>query len=410
MNYTISIANDVLSGEVTLDGSKSISNRVLVIQALTEGDFEIKGLSTSDDTNALLAALKSKEPLKDVGAAGTTMRFLTAYYALQKGEWILTGSERMKQRPIGILVDALGHLGADIQYLEGEGCPPLKIQGGTLKGGKVRMSAGVSSQYLSALLMIAPVLKEGLVLELEGQLVSRPYLMMTLNVMHYFGIEYSFEGNIITIAPQAYIARNFVVEADWSAASYYYGMAVLSSTANIYLKGLHKESLQGDRVLVEMMETLGIKSEFTEEGVRLSKAGELPQTFQYNFMECPDLAQTLAVACAGARIPAIFDGLITLSIKETDRTAALRDELAKFGVVFQGEGDHWEMTVEQANFEAKKRITIATYHDHRMAMAFAALALKYKGGLIIENAMVVTKSYGNFWEDLKQVGEWEIHD
>ncbi len=408
MDIQIAIKNTHLEGEITLDGSKSISNRVLIINALTKDNFNIKGLSTSDDTKALQKALANPQAIKDVGAAGTTMRFLTAYFALQEGTWTLTGSERMKQRPIAILVDALRNLGADISYLEGKGCPPLRINGKKLKGGTVKMSASVSSQYLSALLMIAPVLEKGLVLELEGRLVSRPYLMMTLNIMAYFGIRYQFEGNRIQIAPQAYQARDFVVEADWSAASYYYGMAVLAPSAHIYLKGLHKKSLQGDAVLVEMMQQLGVKSEFTDEGVHLQKTGTLPESFHYNFVECPDLAQTLAVACAGAGIPAIFDGLITLSIKETDRTAALRDELAKFGVLFQGEGDHWELEPNKAQFDQEPPNTIHTYHDHRMAMAFAPLALKCKHGLMIEDAKVVTKSYGNFWNDLQQLGEWTI--
>ncbi len=393
-------------GAITLDGSKSISNRVLIIKALSGEDFPIQHLSTSNDTVAMQAALNSTDKVKDIGAAGTTMRFLTAYYAALEGaEVILTGTERMKQRPIGVLVDALRTLGADIQYVESEGCPPLAIKGRRLEGGELSIAANISSQFLSALLMIAPTLKKGLILQLEGELVSRPYLMMTLRIMANFGIEYSFEGNTIQIAPQKYLSKPFKVEADWSAASYYYALAALAKgQVDLQLNGLFEKSLQGDAVLAEMMQQFGIVSTFQGEGVRLSKIAKLPQHFHYNFIECPDIAQTLAVVCAGLKTPATLEGLITLSIKETDRTAALQTELSKFHIDFDGKGDSWKLSIPEGHNFPEGVISVDTYHDHRMAMAFAPLVMRLKGGMMIRDKKVVSKSYPKFWEDFSRLG------
>lgn len=402
MQYLISTKKQPINGTITLDGSKSISNRALIIRALCDSNFDIAQLSTSDDTKAMLGALTQQKTTIDVGAAGTTMRFLTAYFALQKGEWLLTGSERMKQRPIGVLVEALQQLGASIEYVESSGCPPLKIIGKALEGRKVSMSAGVSSQYLSALLMIAPVLKNGLQLALIGDLVSKPYLMMTLRLMEYFGVQHEWLGNRIAIAPQHYNSKNFVVESDWSAASYPYALVALSESADLYLNGLQPNSLQGDSVLPEIMAHFGVKTSFTDKGIHLSKQGDVCTHFDYDFIACPDLAQTIAVVCAGLQVSARFTGLQTLSIKETDRTAALRIELAKFGVDFYQKGDAWILK-PKAGKTATLPI-VKTYHDHRMAMAFAPLALRY-GELIIDNPMVVTKSYPNYWEDMASLGQ-----
>ena len=412
MTFTISKKNRKIKGNIKLDGSKSISNRVLIIRALCGEDFEIENLSTSDDSKAMLKALQQTKvgsATIDVGAAGTTMRFLTAYLSNKVGEWILTGSERMKQRPIGVLVDALRALGADIEYLENEGYPPLKVSGKKMEGGVVAIKAGVSSQYLSALLMIAPVLQKGLQLELIGGLVSKPYLMMTLKIMQYFGIESEWVNNqTIFVGAQKYEARPFFVESDWSAASYHYALAAFGTEVDLSLEGLLKKSLQGDSVLPTLMQAFGVKTTYGDKVVHLSKNGEETDGFQYNFVECPDIAQTLAVVCAGLKVKGSFSGLVTLSIKETDRTAALQEELAKFGVAFEEKQvDEWcltfpELTKMTENTEADL-VKVKTYHDHRMAMAFAPLAMRIPA-FVVEDPMVVTKSYPAFWEDLKVLG------
>lgn len=403
MNYLLQSTTQTLSGEIHLDGSKSISNRALIIRALCPNNFDIHHLSTSDDTKALLAGLETSGETIDVGAAGTTMRFLTALCACTPDKTtLLTGSARMKQRPIGILVDALKKLGADISYPENEGYPPLLIKGKKLAGGPLEMEAGVSSQYLSAMLMIAPTLEKGLQLTLVGDLVSRPYLEMTLKLMERFGVKHNWTNNTISIAPQTYQANDFTVEADWSAASYHYALAALADGANIRLNGLFEDSLQGDSALAEMMKPLGIISTFGDGFVDLEKKAATTDFFDYNFLECPDLAQTLAVICAGLKINARFTGLQTLAIKETDRTAALQTELAKINTHFSEENNGWNL-VATDKF-TRKTPTIATYHDHRMAMAFAPLAMVLLNGVSIEDPMVVTKSYGQFYEDLKSLG------
>lgn len=398
-----------IKGVIQLDGSKSISNRVLIIRALSGQNFEIDNLSTSDDTKAMLKALNQAQGTSatiDVGAAGTTMRFLTAYLSNKTGEWILTGSERMKQRPIGVLVDALRTLGADIEYLETEGYPPLKVKGKQMSGGKVAINAGVSSQYLSALLMIAPVLANGLELQLEGDLVSKPYLMMTLRMMKYFGVESQWRNEqSISVGSQAYQGRSFFVESDWSAASYHYALAAFGGVVDLRLEGLLEESLQGDNALVSIMEHFGVETTFGDKVVYLTKVDKAVEEFQYDFVACPDIAQTLAVVCAGLEVKGVFSGLVTLSIKETDRTAALQEELAKFGVLFsEKQEDEWHLGFsKQTISSAAKEVEVKTYHDHRMAMAFAPLAM-CREAFRVENPMVVTKSYPAFWEDLKQLG------
>lgn len=407
--YLVKKATANLKGIIKLDGSKSISNRVLLIQALCKEKFTIHNLSTSDDTQALQKALanKSEQNCIDVGAAGTTMRFLTAYFSLQKGTWTLTGSERMKQRPIGVLVKALQTLGATIEYVENTGYPPLQITGQPkLTGDKVAMTATVSSQYISALLLIAPTLANGLTINLEGQLVSRPYLEMTLRIMEYFGIQHTWIDQTIQVLPQTYQAKDFTVEADWSAASYYYAMAAMSDEVDLALEGLQSNSLQGDSVLAQLMDSLGVATTYTDKGVKLTKKKSTLTHLTYNFISCPDIAQSVAVVCAGLGIPAHFSGLITLSIKETDRTKALQQELAKVGVDFQGDKDVWTISFPTPKVELSTYPipTIKTYHDHRMAMAFAPLAIKLPQGLQILDPMVVTKSYPIFWEDIAKIG------
>ena len=390
-------------GTIVLNGSKSISNRVLIIQALCEEEFEIKNLSSSDDTIALQRALASTESTIDIGAAGTTMRFLTAYFAVFGNQKIvLTGSERMKQRPIKILVDALLELGADVKYLENETCPPLLINAQKVKGGKLNINATVSSQYLSALLLIAPALENGLELTLVGELVSRPYLEMTLNLMSYFGVKSEWKDNTIFIRPQKYKAKSITIEADWSAASYHYGVMAFAEKGKLKLKGLFENSVQGDSVLSSMMEFFGIQTTFLEDGVELSKVGVSGENFEFDFVKCPDLAQTIAVVCAGLKVKGVFKGLQTLAIKETDRTKALQTEFSKMNVSFERVGDAWEIYPE--NIVLDKKISIDTYHDHRMAMSFAPLSMFFDNPMIVNQPNVVSKSYFYYWRDLEELG------
>lgn len=398
-----------LSGEITLAGSKSISNRALIIRALCPVPFDIDRLANAKDTVLLRQLLASDAAIRDAGAAGTTFRFMTAYLSLQPGVQTLTGTERMKQRPIKVLVDALRQLGASIEYLEKEGYPPLRIgpPSGMGANNRISISAGTSSQYISALLMIAPTLPNGLELQLEGKIVSRPYIEMTLSLMGYFGVGHQWEGQVIRIAPQVYQARPFTVEADWSAASYYYALAALAPAATLQLNGVYAGSLQGDAVLSDMMEHLGVHTEFLPEGIRLSKkAGNLPPSFEWDFLQCPDLAQTIAVICAGLGVPGTFKGIETLRIKETDRVAALAAELAKVDVTLT---DHLPQTGQErfsvqgkAGWGAQIPPVFATYEDHRMAMAFAALGLS--GKIRIAEPQVVVKSYPDFWKDLERLG------
>lgn len=409
MTFTLSKPDRTIKGRIRLDGSKSISNRALIIQALCKTSFDIDLLSTSKDTVTLQALLASSEEIRDAGAAGTTFRFMTAYLAMQEGSQILTGSERMKQRPIGVLVDALRQLGAQIEYLENDGYPPLRINGPQLSStNRLAISANVSSQYISALLMIGPTLPNGIELELATNVVSRPYIEMTLNLMAHFGIQYEWKDNLIHVSPQAYQARPYKVEADWSAASYYYAIAAFSSgDLDLQLDGIWEKSVQGDSVLAEMMENFGVQSTFNETGVRLVKSRmQLPPSFEWDFIRCPDIAQTLAVVCAGLGVEGSFTGLETLRIKETDRIAALDNELEKVACYFELEeeksverGQEYYKTSGQAVINAP---TFATYEDHRMAMAFAPLAML--GQIKIEEPMVVVKSYPKFYEDFEKLG------
>lgn len=392
-----------LSATISLDGSKSISNRLLIINALTPIGLDVKGLSTSDDTQTLVKFLKNRPSLMNVGAAGTTMRFLTAFLATHEGNFILTGSERMTERPIGILVTALKSLGANIKYLDKDGFPPLQIVGSRLKGGKVQIPANVSSQYLSALLLIAPSLENGLCLNLSTPVVSEPYLTMTLKILEHYGIIVKRpHPQTISIAAQPFQPRPLRIEADWSAASYYYALAALASTADIKLKGLFPNSLQADSVLPTLMKQFGVTTTFTEEGIHIQKTTvDLPDMFRFDFNSCPDIAQTLVVVCAALKIPAEIEGLSTLQHKETDRTAALKKELDKMGIFFKQKDNRWVLSFLKTRSNLTNIPVFDTYHDHRMAMSFAALAMIYENGVMINNPDVVTKSYPKFWSDLK---------
>ncbi|MEM9990640.1 MAG: 3-phosphoshikimate 1-carboxyvinyltransferase [Bacteroidota bacterium] len=408
MRYRISHPNRTIKANITLNGSKSIANRALIIQALCAEDFQIRQLSNSKDTVTLKALLEqfaqaSTNDSFDAGAAGTTYRFMTAYLALQEGTQLLTGSERMKQRPIGVLADAMNDLGADIEYLEKEGYPPLKINAPHSLGkcSELSIAASTSSQYISALLMIAPTLPNGLNLTLEGKIVSRPYIEMTLNLMQYFGVTHEWEGQTIRIASQTYRAKDFTVEADWSAASYPYLIAAFAEEVDVQLNGLFQKSVQGDAVLVEMMQQFGVQTTFNEQGIHLQKSGQAPTpSFKYDFLRCPDLAQSIAVLCGGLGIPAHFKGLETLRIKETDRIAALQEELAKVEVEVTAIGDEEMQISGKATFNTVP--IFDTYEDHRMAMSFAPLGIF--APIEIAEPMVVVKSYPNYYEHLQTLG------
>ena len=405
MKYQISANKKNITGSINLPASKSISNRALIIHALCYSPYPLHNLSDSDDTKVLAAALNSNTNKFDIGHAGTAMRFLTAFLAKIAGEWEITGSERMQQRPIGILVDALNQLGAKIEYLKNAGCPPLKISGSHLKGETIELDGSISSQYISALLLIAPTVKNGLTLKLTGDITSRSYIKLTLELMAKFGIQYQWEENEIIVPEQHYFPMDFTVEADWSGASYWYQILALVESGEILLENLQLKSLQGDSNIAKWFEQFGVYSTQKKEGVLLSKKENIaPEKLTLGFIENPDMAQTMACLCVAKRIPFNFSGLKTLKIKETDRIAALQNELAKFGAKLT-EPTHGELAWngELDSTIKKENPTIKTYHDHRMALAFAPMALAgfY---LQIEEPMVVTKSYPKFWENLKSVG------
>ncbi len=402
---TIKKSDKKINGTITLPGSKSIANRALIIQALCENDFKIENLSSAKDTRTLIELLASKKTRLDAGPAGTTFRFMTAFLSMKKGTQILTGSERMKQRPIKVLVDALLELGADIEYLENEGFPPLKINSPKNIGNKneIEMEAGISSQYISALLLIAPILKNGLTVHFKGEPVSLPYIKMTLRMMEYFGIKYEEKGNSITVFSEKYIARDFIVEADWSAASYYYAFAAIADKAEIKINGLFENSLQGDSVITEISKSFNIKTEYNNNSIVIKKEKKLiPHSFNYDFTECPDIAQTVAVICGALGIEAEFTGLKTLRIKETDRIEALRIELKKINVEVIPKKIKNKEGLKITGIAKIDSPTFSTYEDHRMAMAFAPLSLLDK--IKIEEPSVVKKSYPDFWKDLKSLG------
>ncbi|HPR30927.1 MAG TPA: 3-phosphoshikimate 1-carboxyvinyltransferase [Prolixibacteraceae bacterium] len=406
MQFTVTAKTKSIKGSIALPASKSISNRALIINALAYSPYPIRNLSDSDDTRVMEKILQSSDtPYFDVGHAGTAMRFLTAFLSKIVGEWHLTGSERMQQRPIKILVDALNHLGAKIEYTNKEGFPPLRILGSNLKGGKLELDGSVSSQYITALLLIAPTLEGGLELSLRNRITSASYIDLTLRLMARFGIDYRWAGSLITIKEQAYKPVPFSVEADWSGASYGYELAALSQDADLLLEGLELDSLQGDCVQAEWFKAFGIVSTQEKNGVRLTrKEVRLPDKYVRNFIENPDIAQTFAVLCVCKGVPFHFTGLETLKIKETDRISALINELAKMGAnLYEPEPGElaWDGQLDETLFFDPKPID--TYHDHRMALSFAPAAL-VNGQIRINDPMVVTKSYPGFWDDLKSLG------
>ena len=392
----------MLETQVSLPLSKSISNRALVINALTDGALPLKKVAKCDDTDVMVAALSSDEACVNMGAAGTAMRFLTAYYSSQPGrEIVIDGTERMRHRPIAVLVDALRACGATIEYAGEECYPPLRISGKKLHGGDITLSASVSSQYISALLMIAPTMEQGLRLTLEGDIISRPYIMMTLSMMRRWGVESEFVGNTITIAPQKYIPIDFEVEADWSAASYWYEIAALSS-GDVSLQGLNSRSVQGDSEILKYFEGLGINTHFNDEMVELEPSPDLVPRLNIDLSDQPDLAQTIVVTSCMLGIPFHITGLSTLKIKETDRLEALRTEMLKLGMVLTIEHDS-ELIWDGTRRPIYEFPVIDTYEDHRMAMAFAPVSI-FIPGIVINNIEVVSKSYPDYWQHLQDAG------
>lgn len=403
-------APQLLRHETALPASKSISNRALIIHALAGGENQPRNISDCDDTAVMVKALAqpTPEPI-DIMAAGTAMRFLTAYWAVQPGTHTLTGTERMKQRPIGILVDALRALGAHIEYVENEGFPPLRISGGAHEGGRLELPGNVSSQYISALLMIGPALNQGLELGLTGDIISRPYIDLTLKLMKDFGAKAEWtDERHINVAPVPYRPIPYYIENDWSAASYWYEMVALTkdAEAEVVLTGLHEDSAQGDSAVRTMFEPLGVQTEFFRRGevpcVRLTRHDAATRHLEYDFTNQPDLAQTLVVACAMRGVSFHFTGLQSLKIKETDRIDALIRELGKLGYPLQ-EARGAELSWNGERTAAEDTPAIDTYEDHRMAMAFAPCCL-VRPEIRINHPQVVSKSYPNYWRHLQAAG------
>jgi 3-phosphoshikimate 1-carboxyvinyltransferase len=422
-NIILTKKSKISNGTVQLTGSKSECNRALIIEALSGGNVRVENMSDAADAVTLAGILRTNEESRtrnqemlagdkleiedsefeiNIGPAGTAMRFLTAYLPLLGDEVTLTGSERMQQRPIGVLVDAMRKLGARIDYEINEGFPPLKIHSGfQQQKNRISIKGDISSQYITALLLIASSLPEGLSLEIEGELTSRPYVEMTLAMLRQAGIQHNWTNNVITIENQPFTETVLLVEPDWSAASYWYAIAALSDEAELFLPGLTSYSLQGDSVITELMANFGITSQFKDGGVHLTKEPKPIFRKIFDLKECPDLAQTVIVVCAALGHEARFTGLETLKIKETDRILALQTELAKIGVKLIEKGQVYKLDCSEK--QLPQRMFVNTYDDHRMAMAFAPLAILIPE-LEIEDADVVEKSYPAFWKDLEKVG------
>lgn len=402
MKYRLKRYNSRLKGTITLESSKSESNRALIINALAGGDhIDIHNLSNARDTQTMLTLLSKKQHEYDVKDAGTTMRFLTAYLAIQGKGQIITGTDRMKQRPIGPLVDALREIGAEISYVEKEGYPPLEINGIEEQlSNEISIPGNISSQYISALLMIAPCLPKGLIIKLTTEIYSRPYIQMTLDLMNAFGVTYKWIGEKIAIAPQVYEPTQYSIEGDWSGASYWYSFIALAKEKGyLNLPGIRNYSTQGDKEIVNIMYKMGIASHFESGKVKLLKREEREEELELNFRSCPDLAQTVMVAAAASGITLKMSGLESLKIKETDRIYAMQTELARIGALLIEKDDQW---VLQPVKNLPEEVEIDTYEDHRMAMAFAPLCQRMD--VIINDPLVVEKSYPGFWDEVRKIG------
>lgn len=409
MSYIIKKTDKVLKGDIFLPASKSESNRLLVIDALLGSeDLLIQNLSDSNDTKVLKKALESLIRLRgtnisvtlDMEDSGTAMRFITAYASAINVKSLITGSERMKERPLSILVNTLKEIGAHIKYIDNQGFPPILIEGKRIKGGVIDIDATISSQYISALMLMAPKMTNGIIMYLKGDIASYPYINMTAKVMEHFGIEILMHENAIAIKKQQYSSRKeYVVESDWSAASYWYEMAAFSDDVDVFLHGLNKESIQGDAIIAEIYEQFGVHSEFLENGVRLTKTNNHCKHFNQDFLNYPDMVQTLACTTAGLNLSGEFHGLHNLRYKETDRIHALHTELKDMGISLDSSED--KILMEKSKLYTKR--PVRTFADHRMAMSFAPLAIPL-GEITIESPNVVSKSYPGFWEDLKKTG------
>jgi 3-phosphoshikimate 1-carboxyvinyltransferase len=404
LNTPITISNKKLERDVSIyvPGSKSESNRALIINALCPKPGQIDNLASARDTETMVNCLSQNGQVYDVKDAGTTMRFLTAYLAVSTSNAEITGTKRMLKRPIKVLVEALNDLGADIEYLGEPGYPPLKInEFGSQQTNLLTIPGNVSSQYISALLMIAPRLPNGLTLTLTDGVVSRPYIDMTLSLMHHFGVEVTTADHTFKILPQTYTYHSFAVESDWSGVSYWYSFFKLSDLEQLTLPGFKRNSFQGDRAIANIMSEFGVKTTYHEEGITLSRQqSDLPG--HIDFVNCPDLAQTVAVVCAAIGHTCIFTGLQTLKIKETDRVKALKNELGRFGADFVEKDDQWTVVPGSEPIQSFSRIDFDTYEDHRMAMAFAPLGLFTE--VSFDDKTVVNKSYPSFWQDMERIG------
>jgi len=399
LNRSLQYFSKEVKGNIAISGSKSESNRLLILQKIFS-NIQLRNLSNSDDTKHLQEALASNNDIINIGHAGTAMRFLTAYFSVKNGrEVVLTGSDRMKNRPVKILVEALRSIGADIEYMDKEGFPPLKIKGKKITKNKVKINGNVSSQYISALLLISPSLENGLEIELKGKVTSVPYIKMTLALLDQLGIETQWNSNIIQIEQKGNIENNSItVESDWSSASYFYSLVALSENGKVTLSSYKNNSLQGDNSLVEIYKHFGVKTIFTGDTISLVKQNVNLVPLSLNLVNSPDLAQTVAVTCFGLGIACDLTGLHTLKIKETDRLIALKNELNKLGADIEVSNDSLHL---KSSNKINNNIAIETYEDHRMAMAFAPLSLVVP--ITINDAEVVTKSYPHFWEDLESV-------
>jgi len=409
---SVSWKENVLKGVIRLPSSKSISNRLLMIRALSNQDFQIGNLSESDDTRLLVRLLTEiqsvkgsrKVPELDTGNAGTVLRFLTAYLSFKPGHWVLTGSERMKQRPIGVLVEALKSLGAEIEYLGKLGYPPLIIHGNFFSGNDVKINTGISSQFISALMLLAPVLPRGLTIQMKGKPVSAPYIDMTASLMRAFGARITTGKNWIHIFPGPYQPGPYQVESDWSAAAFWYEAAALANEVDLELMGLRKESLQGDAILPGIFKNFGIKTSHTRTGIKLSRVNKKTGSFFLDFTDFPDIALPVISTCAMLGLQGRFEGLKSLRIKETDRLLAIKNELGKIGVPVAVSGSDAPVLEMTANpLTTGNDFIFESYGDHRMAMSFAMLAMKL-GTVRIVNPEVVNKSYPLFWKHLVETG------
>lgn len=388
--------------EIELVSSKSLSNRALIIQALCKENFEIINISNAEDSAILKKNLYSKERKKNIGLAGTAARFLAAFLATQMGIYELEGQERMHERPMKDLFESLEKIGCKIQYLEKKYFLPVRIEGGNIQGGTVCLNAEISSQFTSALMMIAPMLVQGLQITLQNKIASSPYIFMTKKMMEYFGAQLAIHDNVIKIEAQVYEAKNITIESDWSSASYFYSALALMDNGTMLLKNLSNDSWQGDQVLSEIYYSLGILTSFQGNDVLLKKTHQHAHHFSYNFEDCPDLAQTVVATCIGLGIEGEFSGLQTLIHKETNRIVALQNEMKQFAYeLIEIDTDLYQLQKTQTTITSKK--VIKTYNDHRMAMAFAPLAIVF-GDIEIENEEVVNKSFPTFWQEFSKIG------